>query len=88
MLSSKKHFEKKAIFLKRPNLIQNRTVHRQIAQRNDARAKNSSVGQKENPRNFTKKRKITATSFYGLFFSTNFVFVKCVLSSFYRLEVS
>jgi len=37
-------FETKAIFLKRTNLIHNR---RQIAQRNDARAKNNSVSQKE-----------------------------------------
>jgi len=40
----------KAIFLKRTKLIQNCTVHRQIAQRNDARAKNNSVGQKEDQR--------------------------------------
>jgi len=47
--------KKKAIFLKRTKLIQNRTVHRQIAQRNDARAKNNSVGQKEDQKIFRKK---------------------------------
>jgi len=45
----------KAIFLKRTKLIQNRTVHRQIAQRNDARAKNNSVGQKKDQKIFRKK---------------------------------
>jgi len=80
----------KVIFLKRTKLIQNRTVHRQIAQRNDARAKNNSVGQKEDQKIFSKKG-VTENYrdlFYGLFFSIHFVFVKCVLSSFYRAEVS
>jgi len=35
-------------------LIQNRTDLRQIAKRNDARAKNNSLGQKGDPRNFHK----------------------------------
>jgi len=57
MLSNLKHLEtNKAIFLERTNLIQNRTVHRKIAQRNDARAKNNNVGQKEDQRNFPKER--------------------------------
>jgi len=56
MLGNKKTFRKnKAIFNKRTNSIQNRTVHRHIANRNNARAKNNSVGQKEDWRNFQKK---------------------------------
>jgi len=40
MLGNKKTFKKnKAIFNKRTNSVQNRTVHRQFANRNDARAK-------------------------------------------------
>jgi len=48
----------KAIFLKRTKLIQDRTVRRQIGQRNDARAKNNSVGQKE-PNKFSEKKGVT-----------------------------
>jgi len=45
----------KAIFLKLTKFIQNRTVHRQIAQRNNALAKNNNVGQKEDQQIFKKK---------------------------------
>jgi len=58
-----KTFRKKAKFLKRTNLIQNRTVHRQIAQRNDARVRNNSVGQREDPKNLAKKG---VTCFFSL----------------------
>jgi len=53
------------------NLIQNRTVHRQTVQRNEARAKNNSVGQKEDPRNFQKKKgngKLPRPLFMACFF--------------------
>jgi len=78
------------MFLKRTKLIQNRTVHRQIAQRNDARANNNSGGQKEDQKIFRKKG-VTENYrdlFLWLVFSDYFVFVKCVLSSFYRAEVT
>jgi len=67
-------------------LIQNRTLHRQIAQWNNARAKNNSVGQKKDPRRFPKKKgngKLPQPLLW-LVFSTNFV----LKNVFYSLSIA